>query len=986
MRRSSPRTIETALNLELARQLRNRHPRWLETYQGVDAVAAEQTGTLGGGSSRLRPDIVIRHHGGLPVVVESEFTPARGVEQDAINRLGKPLGGQEVESVIALRLPQELAASQVNLGNAITKTQFEYCLFKKNRLLTDRWPTRGWISGGIDQLAEAIEHAALSETRLSEAADALQDGIETGAQYLLSHRPAHPANFINIARELHQEDNPQTTRMAVAIIANAFVFQNALASNYTDIPYAENLKGEFGIYHRVDVISCWSRILNINYWPVFGLAVKLLSAIAPIIAPRFLKILVDLATRLSGLGAASLHDLSGQMFQRLISDRKFLATFYTRPSSAALLAELAMCRLNLNWADIETVGKLQIADLACGTGSLLTASQQAVARRFRRAGGDDRTLHSHMMEKVLIAADIMPAATHLTASAISSAHPGQTFEHTRIYTMPYGAVNGEIRIGSLDLTRADEIDSIFSTAEDAPARIGGTGAPESRLAVVERESCDLVIMNPPFTRPNNHEATDARVPSFAGFGTSSDDQSAMAARLTQIRNGLVRLSRSSANGDNTEPFPAGVGNAGLASNFIDLAHAKLKPNGCLALILPASFMQGHSWLNARTLLAQFYRNIMVVSISATSAQDRAFSADTNIAEVLIVAERRDRLDESLAEEEVFAISLRRRPTTQFEGAVVASAIEKARNGSKSSGRLAYGDGVEHVGSFLLASPSTAYQSSGVRELGLIDSLAHLSNSRLRLPQTRDSIEIPQVPLGELGEKGAYHLTIRGGGEQGSFDIYPLEPGEHPEYPALWRHHADRERRLIVEPDKRAHIREGCKERALTLWQNTASRLHFNMDFRLNSQSLAACITRRQCIGGTAWPNFLPNQVEWEIPLLLWANTTFGLMSFWQLGARQQQGRSRITISRLPDLLTLDMRQLSADQLLQLTEIYNRFSDQKFLPANEAYQDSTRKSLDAAMLVELLGLDNDVLNGLAILREQWCREPSVHGGKSTRPKD
>ena len=41
-----------------------------------------------------------------------------------------------------------------------------------------------------------------------------------------------------------------------------------------------------------------------------------------------------------------MQDLAGQMFGRLIADRKFLATFYTLPSSAAMLAELAVAKLD----------------------------------------------------------------------------------------------------------------------------------------------------------------------------------------------------------------------------------------------------------------------------------------------------------------------------------------------------------------------------------------------------------------------------------------------------------------------------------------------------------------------------------------------------------------------------------------------------------------------------------------------------------------
>ena len=73
------------------------------------------------------------------------------------------------------------------------------------------------------------------------------------------------------------------------------------------------------------------------------------------------------------------------MFQTLIADRKFLATFYTLPSSACLLAELAVSRLHVDWADREAILALKVADFACGTCALLSAVQRAIYRRHRRA-------------------------------------------------------------------------------------------------------------------------------------------------------------------------------------------------------------------------------------------------------------------------------------------------------------------------------------------------------------------------------------------------------------------------------------------------------------------------------------------------------------------------------------------------------------------------------------------------------------------------
>ena len=85
----------------------------------------------------------------------------------------------------------------------------------------------------------------------------------------------------------------------------------------------------------------------------------------------------------------------------------------------------------------------------------------------------------------------------------------------------------------------------------------------------------------------------------------------MSKRLAEIRRRLAN--------------PVGHGNAGLASNFIDLAHVKTKPGGVLALVLPAACVSGSSWENARRLLESEYEDLTVLTIAAHGQTDRAFS-------------------------------------------------------------------------------------------------------------------------------------------------------------------------------------------------------------------------------------------------------------------------------------------------------------------------------------------------------------------------
>ena len=50
-----------------------------------------------------RPDILIQHPGGLPVVIETEYQPAREVERDASGRLGAVVAatGEAIEQAVA---------------------------------------------------------------------------------------------------------------------------------------------------------------------------------------------------------------------------------------------------------------------------------------------------------------------------------------------------------------------------------------------------------------------------------------------------------------------------------------------------------------------------------------------------------------------------------------------------------------------------------------------------------------------------------------------------------------------------------------------------------------------------------------------------------------------------------------------------------------------------------------------------------------------
>ena len=100
---------------------------------------------------------------------------------------------------------------------------------------------------------------------------------------------------------------------------------------------------------REATLEAWSVILGINYWPIFAIAKDVLEQLPSGEAARILRTLRGTAQRVDAAGVTNAHDLTGRIFQRLIADRKYLATFYTLPASAALLARLAVAKMGVDW-------------------------------------------------------------------------------------------------------------------------------------------------------------------------------------------------------------------------------------------------------------------------------------------------------------------------------------------------------------------------------------------------------------------------------------------------------------------------------------------------------------------------------------------------------------------------------------------------------------------------------------------------------------
>ena len=499
----------------------------------------------------------------------------------------------------------------------------------------------------MEDLADLVRLVSVPQRAVDAATDTLQDGIDAAAKLLDAVDDTRPAITREMARLLGMANVPQTRRMACAIIANALVFHERIAGMHDQVQPLQLVCGDGIANPQGEVLTAWTDILKINYWPIFAIAQDLLSQLQAGDAADILRRLRETAQEISATGVDQAHDLTGRIFQRLIADRKYLATFYTLPASAALLARLAVAKLDgVDWADADAIGKLRVADFACGTGALLSAVYERLAARHERAGGNPAGLHPVMMEEVLYGCDVMPSAIHITGATLSGVQPAVAFGNTRLYTFTYGRQkNKTVKIGSLELLHASAAQSLSNTSDPA-LRTGSVGEETAAevYADIPHESFDLVIMNPPFTRATNHGGVHANVvnPAVAAFDASAADQKAMGQRINE-------LGRKSCY----------HGNAGIASAFAALAHRKLKPGGVLALVLPLVASTGLSWQKFRQMLSRGYTDVTVLSIAASNINDLSFSADTGLGECLVIS-RKLRPREKPAQRMHFT-SLRQRP-------------------------------------------------------------------------------------------------------------------------------------------------------------------------------------------------------------------------------------------------------------------------------------------------------------------------------------
>ena len=924
--------------------------------------------------NQRRPDVIIETVERYPMAVEVKIDDARGPNETGEKQarehyLGKTLRTthETVASAIAIRIPHRFRTMPRDeiRENLEASDDFGYALLNVDE--PHRFPAKGWLYGSIADIATAIRIGATPIAKIERAAEVLENGIHHAAAIVESAIQHRPHIGKRIGELLVQEPGEQTTQMAMLIISNALVFQSLLAHkpDLENVPSLSEFTADYGQLDSDEVLRAWREIQKVNYAPIFNVAYNLVETLTADdkLVGEILSVLRDTARELEKMGLAQEHELAGIVFQKLIDNRKILKANYTRPESSALLCALVLPELK---GDPK---KLKIADFACGTGSLLNGVYQRLLMLYEQAGGKGEAIHQQMMENNLVGCDILPNAAHLTASIIASTYPDVRIGGTRIHTMPYGTprADGLYAIGALNLLSdpSGTLPLVLDTTETATGH--GTETTDLREAFRHGEF-DIVIQNPPYTRTGDN---NANVPKSV-FG----DKKVAAAMRDSLRAQKCQLT-----GNNT----------GLGSHFIDLADKMLKRNGTMAFVLPATAITGSSWRKVRKMWAEEYHNVLVITVADANIERCAFSADTGMAEGLVVATKGKRKNTGRG---IF-VCLTRSLSGELEALEVAKQIRRFKGNSRhledgmgGGDPLVVGDAtIGQVISAPLLHSNTGWPVSRVKDMVAIQAAYHLSNGQIRLPRQVDAIQFPCCPASEIGTLGAGPKDIYGGGGRGAFDVEKGCP-DTAQYPSLWHVHSDSQRTMIVSPDSQARPRPNSDEKVQKILQLN-SRAHYNTELRFNANSLAVMFTEEKTLGIALIPNVCFTDEKYEQVWTLWGNSTFGLLTHWMHSGTQQQGRGKMSRAAFDAMPTLDVRRLPADALANAERIFNALKHRELLAFHKVDTDPVRHKLDRLLLSEVLGITEaerpDVHEGLALLRKMLCQEPSIHGGKKKRVK-
>lgn len=904
------------------------------------SLVSEATASGTGGAA---PDFLIRPHysQNRSVAIEAKVGTSTVQRNAAIADAQQRLADTpNVYAAIALCYPDHIANAHDH-SEMIKELEGSRLHFVE---VTESGPVGEWHKGFALDLATAIIYAG--EGIAQSLANSLNNAIELAMRslsdvnrQLIAEALELPGKPLMMAgkQAVNEYGNPMydysnAAKIGCLMLLNGIMMQSRLvesgvfAKRGIKVPTPEVCMADDT--PQIPFIEAWKTIREIDYHPIYDAALQtLLSLSDPWSVKRVLTALYDGASRVVSNVAEIRSDLAGRIYHRLLDTARFDGSFYTSTPAAILLARLALTSDLIDWSDPEEIIKLRICDPACGTGTLLMAAAQVCRERHLVTNGNgstDELMHLHMVEDVLNGMDINLSAVHLAASMLTLANPNVDFNRMGIYRVRFGVernkgANGSKSwLGSLEMLQGIDSRLQFPDHERSD---GEPAYPDLR------NLCDVVIMNPPFTRDSlRHDQL------------SSEDQSEMKKAEAKLLN--------------EHPDGKAVHRSTASTMFNLLGDYLAKDESAvLARVMPATEGVGTSAQPMRKLLNQKWHIETVI----TSHDPRRifFSEDTSITETLMVARRRERNAEPKPTK---FINLARNPGTAFEALGLAKAIEE--------------DDLINWG-ITQWNPATAMSDGDWLPMLFYDPSL---TSAVRM--LRDGLNSKLKKLGDIAQIGPDDLT-----KAQAFSRTSSRQSEN--MMALWYHKSEKRTAMRAEPDQMITARRGKEHIAQRWWDRRSNLLIANRLYPVRNATPIVFLDTP--VIGSAWMPVTPNDCEgldkhqimkaWCV----WGNSSAGLVSF--IGISQR----KLTY---PEFSMVGLRSLpfpdpesNLDAIAALAEVYDNLRDSTLLPLPQANECDTRLAIDTAV-ANALGNGLDDIHSwrrLIAIEPNVCQKPAIMDG-------
>ncbi len=928
-------TREEVVNTLLAQELR-RH--------GLSAAAERR-------SREGAPDVRIELPGGELILLECKWESAAPQLDAQLNeRLAQ---FPDAIAVIGVIHPEPLRVEEDVQASLKAETGLRWRIHGSRGAAATDWPQR---SGSVIDLADHLRLLPMElegADKVAAATEVVRYALEQAVAPVRQHERISARIAAIIAEADKESDRMAALHIGCLVLFNALAFQDRLAAANPDVPtvresWNDGLNG---------IRQVWQAICDdIDYVPVFDIAGQIAEVLSdgpdglqPAVMEPLIRAMAD-TRQLEG------HDLSGRLFHTLLTDAKFTGAYYTSVPAATLLSRLVFegWPPGVDWSDHEFPASLNVADLACGTGTLLMAVAAEAQRRHESAGGQNApALHKAMVEQAIHGYDVQLSAIHFAATSLAMLNPDIQFDRMNLYVMPLGVDDSGVSLGSLDFL--DDYDATVQHAlspetlgvvEENVERVSGSGAQRAGRATLP--NLDLAIMNPPFTR------------SVGGNLLFGNRQPADRRKLQDELSRRLRERQASST-------------AGLGAAFVAAVAPRLRPGeGRLALVLPGTVCTGSSWEQTRALIEQEFVLDMVVT--SHDPQRWNFSDSTDLSEVLIIATRRRNHKVSNGWGTRF-VNLWRNPSGIIDAHRTAAAISATRPVRfEDAASAVIRDGGQPIGE-LIAMPESITESNRwlaiqfARLDVLRPALRLLNNGVVSLPGARPALmmtpgNVPLCRLDELAEIGPDVRDLRDGFDPVSYETT---------YPMVENHETDYRKGLVAEINKYLEpLQEPRRGRRLKstveLWKK-AGHLLIAERLRLNTARMIAMCANQEVLSNVWWPVNTNNR-DWDKALALWFNSSPGILAFLASRNSTEGGWIRMRKTDLSALPVLDVRALPPEQLQAMSALFDELADLEFQRLPAMAECEARRALDDG-LSTILNLPN-----LHPLRRMLASEPVV----------